>query len=180
MPVSPLRLNDEDAARLRALVLLQRYKEVMHLLGRRADGSANPPRRVEVREVAERQAAAGAAYVRDVRSRMRAFGVGDTLERYTLTILALHRARPSDLAYDLELSPAGVTSLLDRLEGLGLVVRESGVLDSDLRAVLVELTPRGRRAARAVLGTFSAHQGAVLDALEPTLGHHDYQQASAG
>ena len=39
-----------------------------------------------------------------------------------------------------------------------------------MRAVLVHLTPRGRRAARAVLDTFAAHQDALLDALEPTLG----------
>jgi DNA-binding MarR family transcriptional regulator len=154
-------------------------KEVMHLLGRRPERVAARQRRVEVREVAERQASSGAAYARDVRLRMRPFGVGEALERDTLTMLATRRARPSNLADELELSPAGVTSLLDRLEGLGLVVRESGGVENDLRAVLVYLTPRGRRAARVVLETFGEHQGALLDSLEPTLGRDDYRPAAA-
>lgn len=155
-------------------------KEVMHLLGRRPERTIDGRRPVAVRQVAERQAAAGAGYVLDVRRGMMPFGVGDAVERYALAILAQRVARPSNLADELELSPAGVTSLLDRLEGLGLVLRESRVLDSDRRAVLVRLTPRGRRAARTVLETFRVHQDALLDALEPTLGREDYQRSWVG
>ena len=155
-------------------------KEVMHLLGRRPERTIDGRRPVAVRQVAERQAAAGAGYVLDVRRGMMPFGVGDAVERYALAILAQRVARPSNLADELELSPAGVTSLLDRLEGLGLVLRESRVLDSDRRAVLVRLTPRGRRAARTVLERFRVHQDALLDALEPTLGREDYQRSWVG
>ena len=60
--------------------------------------------------------------------------------------------------------------MLERLEGLGLVARESGTLYTDRRAVVVHLTPRGRRAARTLLDTFRAHQEQMLDAIAPTIG----------
>ena len=85
-------------------------------------------------------------------------------------MLAQGWARPTWLADELGLSPAGTTSMLERLEGLGLVVRESGALDTDRRAVVVRLTPRGRRAARTMLDTFRAHHEQMLDAIAPTIG----------
>ena len=49
-------------------------------------------------------------------------------------------------------------------------MRESGRLESDGRAVIVQLTPRGRRAARTLLPVFKAHQESLLDALELMIG----------
>ena len=60
--------------------------------------------------------------------------------------------------------------MLERLEGLGLAMRENGVLDTDRRAVVVDLTPRGRAAARILLDVFRAHQEQVLDVIAPTVG----------
>ena len=51
------------------------------------------------------------------------------------------------------------------------MARESGGLDADRRAVVVHLTPRGRRVARSVLEVFRVHQESILDALEPTVAH---------
>lgn len=145
-------------------------KELMLLFGRdpeRARAAAGTP---SVLEVADRMALAGSGFVHDVRQRMRPFGAVESVERNAVMVLAQHWARPTQLADELWLSPAGVTSLLERLEGVGLVVREAGVLHGDRRAVVVHLTPRGRRAARVVLSVFAAHREALLDALEPTLG----------
>jgi DNA-binding MarR family transcriptional regulator len=61
--------------------------------------------------------------------------------------------------------------MLERLESAGLAVRESGALDSDRRAVVAHLTPRGRRAARALLAVFRSHADELVEALRPTLGH---------
>ena len=44
------------------------------------------------------------------------------------------------------------------------------MLDTDRRAVVVHLTPKGRRAARILLDTFRAHREQMLDAIEPTIG----------
>lgn len=53
------------------------------------------------------------------------------------------RLSASDLAGAATLSPAAMTHRIDRLEGRGLVRRES--TEADRRAVLVRLTPAGRR-----------------------------------
>ena len=97
----------------------------------------------------------------------------EVVDRFALMVLAQAWARPSWLADELRLSPAGTSSQLERLEAAGLVVREAGVLDSDRRAVIVHLTPKGRRVARAQLDVFRRHQQSLLDALEPTLGLTD-------
>jgi DNA-binding MarR family transcriptional regulator len=56
---------------------------------------------------------------------------------------------------------------LERLQAAGLVVREAGALDSDRRAVVVHLTTKGRRVARAQPEVFRRHQEALLDAVIP-------------
>ena len=126
--------------------------------------------RPAVVDVVARMSATGAAYGRDMLPRMRTtFSTTETADRYALMILAKGWARPSSLADQLGLSPAGTTSLLERLETAGLAVREAGGLDTDRRAVVVHLTPRGRRAARFLLGVFRTHGDALVDALRPTL-----------
>lgn len=54
----------------------------------------------------------------------------------------------SELAVAAGVRPTTMTSVLDRLEHRGLVSR--GSVPSDRRAVLVELTPSGRRVASAI------------------------------
>ncbi|HET6966648.1 MAG TPA: MarR family transcriptional regulator [Ornithinibacter sp.] len=104
----------------------------------------------------------------DVLKALASHGVVETVDRYALVYLALREGRPSGLAEHLNLTPAGTTSLLDRLEAQGLVERRSGALASDRRAVLVRLTARGRRATDLVLEVFARHEGRLLDALEPS------------
>ena len=145
-------------------------KEVLLLLGRDPERLRRPGRCPGALELADRLSVAGQAMGRDLESRLRRFGEMETVDRYALAVLAQGWARPTWLADELRLSPAGTTSMLERLEGLGLAVRENGMLDTDRRAVVVHLTPKGRRAARIVLAAFMAHQEQVLDAIEPTIG----------
>ena len=144
-------------------------KEVILLLGHDPERTAPAAPGPTVLDVVSALSGWGAAYLRDLRPRMRAFGAVERIEHHTVTMLAQGWARPTQLADELALSPAGTTSLLERLEAAGLVVRESGALDSDRRAVLVHLTPRGRRAARTLLGTFQEHQEALVEAFQQTL-----------
>ena len=145
-------------------------KEVVLLLGRDPEQVRRPQQRPGALELADRMSAVGQDYGRDLLPRLRRFGAMETVDRYAVAVLAQGWARPTWLADELRLSPAGTTSMLERLEGLGLAVRESGVLDTDRRAVVVHLTPRGRRAARTLLDTFRAHQEQMLDAVAPTIG----------
>lgn len=144
-------------------------KEVLLLLGHDPEHPSPPAADLGVLDVVSGMTTWGAAYLGDLRPRMRPFGADERFEHHTITLLAQGWARPTQLADELALSPAGTTSLLERLETAGLVVREAGALDSDRRAVLVHLTPRGRRAARTLLGTFQEHQDALVEALRPSL-----------
>ena len=145
-------------------------KEVLLLLGRETERLRRAHRRPAALELADRLSAAGQAWGNDLLPRLRRFGETEKVDRYALMVLAQGWARPGWLSDELGLSPAGTTSMLERLEALGLVVRESGALDTDRRAVVVHLTPKGRRAARLQLDTFKAHQEQVLDAIAPTIG----------
>ena len=144
-------------------------KEVQLLLGRDPERDRRSQRRLSVREVADRIGAVGAAYQRDVRAAVAEYGVADAPDRHAVVYLALRESRPSLIAEHLHLTPAGTTSLLDRLEGLGIVERRTGAWPEDRRAVLVRLTPRGRRAAQAVLAVSRQHQEPLLDILGATL-----------
>ena len=143
-------------------------KEVMLLLGRDPERGDRPPLAPGARQAADLIDRAGAEYLRDVQEALAPCGVVETADRYALVYLALRDGRPSALAEHLHLTPAGTTSLLDRLEAQGLVERHSGELASDRRAVLVRLTARGRRTAALVLEVFARHEGSLLDALEPS------------
>lgn len=144
-------------------------KEVELILGRDPEGRRGPGRPLSVREAVDRIGAVGGAHGRDVRAAGRPFGLAETPDRYAVTYLALRESRPSVLAEHLDLTPAGTTNLLDRLEGLGLVERRTGVWPADRRAVLVRLTPTGRRATEALIEVFRRHQDDVLHALGETL-----------
>jgi len=83
----------------------------------------------------------------------------------------LHRAqaegltglRLTDLSERLIIRPPSVTGVVDRLERLGLVVRQS--VPGDLRVKRVTLTPKARQLLDRVLGRHEAQIDAVLGGL---------------
>jgi DNA-binding MarR family transcriptional regulator len=77
-----------------------------------------------------------------------------------------YRRSPSRVARGLMLSGAGLTGRMDHLERAGLLKRDRD--RDDRRAVVVELTPAGRRLVRAAFPVFVASHAQLLDqALEP-------------
>ena len=72
-------------------------------------------------------------------------------------------AEPSALATAVGTRPATLTGILDRLERRGLVTR--GTRPHDRRAVLIELTPAGRRSARTIAAAIDDLERRALDAL---------------
>ena len=77
-----------------------------------------------------------------------------------------YRRTPSRVARGLMLSGAGLTGRMDHLERNGLLARNRD--REDRRAVVVELTPLGRRLVRAAFPAFVASHAQLLDqALEP-------------
>jgi len=77
-----------------------------------------------------------------------------------------YRQSPSRVARGLMLSGAGLTGRMDQLERLGLLKRNRDL--DDRRAVVVELTPTGRRLVRAAFPVFVASHAQLLDeALAP-------------
>jgi DNA-binding MarR family transcriptional regulator len=77
-----------------------------------------------------------------------------------------YRRSPSRVARGLMLSGAGLTGRMDQLERFGLLERSRD--RGDRRAVVVELTPAGRRLVRAAFPVFVAsHARLLAQALEP-------------
>ncbi len=78
---------------------------------------------------------------------------------YVLTELARRggHAHPRDIAAALYLSSGTTTSMLDRLEQVGLVCRAAD--EDDRRSVLITLSPAGRR----VLDDARDHFGDIID-----------------
>jgi len=77
-----------------------------------------------------------------------------------------YRRSPSRVARGLMLSGAGLTGRMDQLERLGLLKRNRD--RDDRRAVVVELTPAGRRLVRAAFPVFVGSHARLLDrALQP-------------
>jgi len=110
---------------------------------------------------------------REVARSSEAVALGATVDRAALLAVAERGStRPGELAEDTGLSPAGVTSLVDRLVGNDLVARERGI-DGDGRAVVITPTPSGRRAVEAMVSMIRRHQEALLDALATTLAVGD-------
>lgn len=80
----------------------------------------------------------------------------------TLAVLALEGPqRPGDLQHRTGLTSGGVTKLLQRLEGEGLVERQTGAIPEDRRAVRVTITRSGRRMVRNVADRFGERLGDV-------------------
>jgi DNA-binding MarR family transcriptional regulator len=77
-----------------------------------------------------------------------------------------YRRSPSRVARGLMLSGAGLTGRMDQLEHSGMLQRSRDL--DDRRAVVVELTPAGRRLVRAAFPEFVASHRRLLDqALAP-------------
>ena len=81
--------------------------------------------------------------------------------------------RPTALQEITGLSSGGLTRLVERLETAGLVTRRSGALAEDRRAVLVALTPRGRRTARAMAAAGAASIEEHRDLMTDLAGYLD-------
>ena len=74
--------------------------------------------------------------------------------------------RMTDLAAQTVLTPSGLTRVVDKLEGAGLVRRQSCA--SDRRGSFATLTPKGRRRIEAAVPVHLRHIEEVLgDALSP-------------
>jgi len=72
-------------------------------------------------------------------------------------------AKPSEIARALMLSPAGVTSRLDRLEALGLLERRPD--PDDRRSVTVALTDEGEAVIDAAITDHVANEARLLEPL---------------
>jgi len=84
----------------------------------------------------------------------------------TLVVVAMAGpARPTAIAQVTGLSTGGVTLLLDRLEGDGLLQRAYGVDPQDRRAVIVSLTETGRRTLAELDDVVIAHSSDLVAAL---------------
>jgi DNA-binding MarR family transcriptional regulator len=143
-------------------------KEILLLLGADPEQAAEPGPRPPTRELVTGLAAVGAVIAGDIAPVAARYGIREKVDRYAVVYLAQHERRPTQLAEHLHLTPAGTTSLVDRLEGWGLAERRSGVLASDRRAVLVRLTPRGRRAADDLVALLRPHRERLVEAFAPT------------
>lgn len=78
------------------------------------------------------------------------------------------RARPSELAEVLRLSPSSLSRRIDRLEEEAWVARVRPPAPADHRAVVVELTPRGRALWRAMNLTYRRALQRLVAAPLPT------------
>ena len=83
------------------------------------------------------------------------------IEGHILSFLAAYAPRPTgELARVFNLKPSTATSMLDRLEHGGYIVRAPG--DDDKRVLFVQLAPKGAKAAAAVDEIAFAFERAVL------------------
>ena len=85
------------------------------------------------------------------------------------TLLLLHRdgpQRPTRIAELTRLTSGGATKLITRLETAGLVVRESGAVSTDGRAIVVSLTKSGSEKMEEFVAVVAPHVEAFIDALD--------------
>jgi DNA-binding MarR family transcriptional regulator len=75
-------------------------------------------------------------------------------------------ASPSELADDMQLSPAGMTGRLDTLERSGLIRR--GTIPADRRRVVVEITRKGRKLWRQAFDLRGEAEDELLAPLSDT------------
>jgi len=85
------------------------------------------------------------------------------------TLLLLYRdgpQRPTRIAELTRLTSGGATKLITRLEAAGLVVRESGAVPTDGRAIVVSLTKSGNEKMEEFVAAVAPHVEAFTDALD--------------
>lgn len=140
-------------------------KEALLLLGRDPESQAGTSG-ADALELVGLMSSAGSAFVAEVGPAVQPFGITTGVDRYAVLLVADRgQVRPFQLADELVLTPPGVSSLLDRLEAAQLVTRHQGVVVDDGRGVMVRLTPRGSRAAEAVVKVFRRHERALTAAV---------------
>jgi DNA-binding MarR family transcriptional regulator len=101
---------------------------------------------------------------------IKSYGVDNGADRLALTFVEVNGpVRPHVLADALALTTGGVTLLLDRLERRDLVRRAHDAVATDRRAVVVSLTPRGRRAVAGLVAALEPLTEAYSDALAAIL-----------
>ena len=125
---------------------------------------------LSVLQAGERLGSVGSAYVDDVSEVMQPLGPLEWRERFVMALVHQHgKLRPASLAMSLRMSSSGTSTLLDRLEALGLIRRTQGPDAGDRRAVLVGLTPQGARTAEAALDVLERHAKDLADAMVSAL-----------
>lgn len=82
-----------------------------------------------------------------------------TLER----ILSMEHAKPSDLIAHLEISPAAISTLVDRMEKNGLLVRQRD--EHDRRIVWLQVTEKGKSETQRGIGIRRSYFATRLDSL---------------
>jgi DNA-binding MarR family transcriptional regulator len=107
----------------------------------------------------------GLAWFDDVAPVLDSFGLHGATDRAALTLIC-HRGiiRPGELMVTLRLSSSGTSTMLARLEGLGLVARRQ-VPSGDHRMVEVSCTARGVEAVDGLVKTFVRHAQPVAASL---------------
>lgn len=83
------------------------------------------------------------------------------------------RLRPRRIAELTGISPSGVTKLIDRLEGHGLVVRQVGSVPGDRRGTRIVLTPHGQHVVAELAAALMAQMDLVREVvseLQETVG----------
>lgn len=88
-------------------------------------------------------------------------------ELFVLYYLDAHTGvtHPKDLSEKMSVSTARIASLLNHMEGKGLVTRYTD--SSDNRQVIVELTEEGKNAIAKVKAEVLSHLAAMLESLGP-------------
>jgi DNA-binding MarR family transcriptional regulator len=89
-----------------------------------------------------------------------------TLAMYALLVHG--SMRPSEIAATTGHSSGGVSGLLERLEGAGLVTREFGLVPGDRRGVVVRLTDKGREGMLVVIEMVADPIDDLLNAVAAT------------
>lgn len=74
--------------------------------------------------------------------------------------------RPSRIAELTGIGPSGVTKLLDRLEGHGLIVREVGSVPGDRRGTRIVLTAAGQDVTSELAAALSARMDLVREVID--------------
>ena len=168
-PLGQQKLDQYIAAAAETFLRHRASFEHLLLARGRALDHASGPTATTVLGAIESLRSAGTAMDRDVAQNRATIGLVAAVDRAGLLSVAEHgSSRPGQLADDCGLSPAGVTSLVDRLVGEDLVVRERGS-DNDGRAVVITLTSAGRRSVESLVDVCRPHEPGLVDALTAML-----------